>query len=367
MKRSAFAVLSLASLALAACAPEPLPPPSPAPAGSGRASSELVMGRINPRLLNRFRRVAPQHAPPAATPALVSLGRMLWYDARLSRGGQVSCESCHRLAGYGVDGLPRSRGHEGRIGRRNAPTVYNAAEHFAQFWDGRTGTIEEQALGPLLNPLEMASTRASIESTLRAIPGYREAFRSAFLGPDQAITVEAVGVALGAFERGLTTSSRWDAYLAGDTKALSPAELQGLRTFLTVGCVGCHTGNQVGGSMFQRAGLLEPWPSQTDQGRYEITRDPSERMVFKVPTLRNISRTGPYFHDGSCATLPEAVQLMAHRQLGVDLSLGEVAAIVTFLEVLTGELPAGYVARPTLPPGPSLAANAARAGAGPGR
>jgi cytochrome c peroxidase len=212
----------------------------------------------------------------------------------------------------------------------------------------------------------MAATRASVESTLRAIPGYGELFRSAFPGRSQPVTVDSVATALGAFERGLVTTSRWDAYLAGDSQALTPAELHGLRTFLAVGCVGCHTGPQVGASMFQRAGVVEPWPSQDDLGRFEITHQPIDRMVFKVPTLRNVTRTAPYFHDGSAASLPAAVRLMGQRQLGIELSAREVASIVNFLGALTGELPARYIARPALP-GSAMAAMDASAGKDPVR
>jgi cytochrome c peroxidase len=350
MKRVVLSSVVVLPLALAiACRRDPLPQPVAITLPRIR---ELGPGRINPRLLHRFRPVAGQ-APLAAAPsttALVALGRMLWYDARLSGKGRLSCDTCHRLADYGVDGQSLSKDGEGRSGRRNTPTVFNAARQFVQFWDGRVRTLEEQALGPILGRREMASSRSLVEETLRALPGYQSVFRAAFPGQRQPVTLENVAIALGAFEQGLVTTSRWDAYLAGDATVLTAAELAGLRTFLGVGCVGCHTGPQVGASMFQKAGVVEAWPTRDDQGRFEVTHQESDRMVFKVPTLRNIARTGPYFHDGSCATLPEAVRLMGLRQLGVDLAQDEVDSIVAFLGALTGALPSEYLARPALPP-----------------
>ena len=320
-------------------------PVSRAPAGPPRSVG------INPRLLRRFRLVAGMapNGGPVPKPEVSALGRMLWYEPRLSRAGQLSCNSCHDLATYGVDHRPTPVGNQGHPGRRNAPTVFNAAGQFAQFWDGRANTLEEQASEPILNPLEMAASTESAEAALRSIPEYRALFQQAFPGEAQPVTLPNVARALAAFERGLVTRSRWDDYLAGDTGALEPDELQGLRVFLNVGCMACHTGPQVGASMFKVAGFVEAWPDQRDQGRYEVTGRPADRMVFKVPTMKNVAVTGPYFHDGACADLRQAVRLMGRHQLGVDLSESEVGSIVAFLGALTGELPRDTIARPPLP------------------
>jgi cytochrome c peroxidase len=318
-------------------------PPTPAPRRDANREA------INPRLLRRFRPIAQTTPPPVTSPAMIALGHQLFFEPRLSRGGTISCNSCHDLARFGVDHLPTSIGEGGQRGRRNAPTVYNAAEHLSQFWDGRARDVEAQAIGPITNPIEMASTRESVESALRGIPEYREAFRKAFPGPGEPVTLENVGRAIGAFERQLTTRSRWDDYLAGRADALSGEEIQGLRVFLEVGCMGCHTGPQVGASMYQVAGFVEAWPNQKDLGRYEITKVASDRMLFKVPTLKNITQTAPYFHDGSVADLPTAVRSMGRRQLGIELSDDEVSSIVTFFGALEGILPSQFRVPPPLP------------------
>ena len=216
---------------------------------------------------------------------------MLYFDVRLSKGHDLSCNSCHDLASYGVDGKSKSVGHDGRIGHRNAPSVFNAATHIAQFWDGRADTVERQASIPILNPDEMANTSDRVIRTLASIPGYVELFRAAYPGKDEPITMETLGDAIGAFERGLTTTSRWDKFIAGDTKALTAEEKGGLRLFMDVGCMTCHTGPQVGASMYQLVGFAQPWPNQSDLGRAMVTKLDADRMQFKVPSLKNIAET----------------------------------------------------------------------------
>jgi cytochrome c peroxidase len=279
------------------------------------------------------------------TEAKMDLGRTLFYDTRLSRDQDLSCNSCHDLKAYGVDRRQFSVGTKHQLGGRNAPTVYNAAAHVAQFWDGRAPTVEEQAKGPVLNPVEMAmpNSRAVI-ARLRAVPAYREAFRKAFPGQSDPITYDNVGLAIGAFERRLVTPSPWDRYLQGDTAALTPAEKQGLNTFMATGCQACHNGVLMGGSMYQKIGVVRPWPDRTDIGRAAITHQASDTLVFKVPSLRNIERTAPYFHKGSAATLHEAMMLMAQHQLGRDLTEQQATEIEAFLHSLTGEVPAAYIA-----------------------
>lgn len=318
-------------------------------AGPGKAAAVPNRGAINPRLLRRFRPLAQSKTHVAQfAPEVVSLGRLLWYEPRLSKDGRISCNSCHDLSNYGTDHRPTSLGAFGQAGRRNAPTAYNTVEHLAQFWDGRASDLEQQARAPILDVREMAATRTSVESFLRDTPEYRALFRSAF-PESREPTLENVAKALGAFERGLVTTSRWDDYLAGNANALSAEEVQGLRIFLEVGCMGCHTGPQMGASMFQVVGFVERWPNQRDQGRFEVTKVPTDRMVFKVPTLKNIARTAPYFHDGSCSDLDDAVLLMGRHQLGIELGEQEVSSIVTFFHALTGVIPHEYIARPLLP------------------
>ena len=320
-----------------------------APAPQAEASRK----EFNPRLLRRFKPVRDALTEGSApNPAQVELGRMLYFETRISKNGTQSCNSCHPLGQYGSDGERTSPGHDGTRGTRNSPTVYHAAGYFAQFWDGRAMDVEEQAKGPILNPVEMGMKNAAqVEQVLRGIPGYDAAFKKAFPSDKQPITYDNVGKAIGAFERGLVTPGRWDTYLKGDKNALSDAEVEGLRVFTNVGCMVCHTGEFVGGSMFGKVGAVEPWPNQADPGRYSVTKNESDRMMFKVPTLRNVEKTGPYFHDGSAKTLPEAVQMMGRHQLGLELSETEVASIVTWLNSLTGELPHDYIQKPALPGG----------------
>ena len=302
---------------------------------------------LSPRVLRRF---APLAQPPAAPVALIGLGRMLYYEPRLSRTGRVSCNTCHHLDRYGTTAERVSIGMNGQRGARNAPTTFNAAGQFAQFWDGRALTVEDQVRGPLENPREMGMTSEKVVATLRDTPGYVQAFRLAFPGDPDPVTFKHLSVAIGAFERGLLTPSRWDRYLAGDTKALTASEKEGAKLFVNLGCLVCHTGPNVGGSMFEKVGARIPWPNQADRGRRALTGNVTDDMVFKVPSLRNVAETSPYFHDGSAETLDKAVQMMARHQLGVELSDGEVTDIVHWLDSLTGAIASSYIAKPALPP-----------------
>lgn len=286
------------------------------------------------------------------TAAQVALGRRLYHETVLSGGHDVSCNTCHPLNGYGADGRRVSFGSHGLTGGRNAPTVYNAAGQVAQFWDGRAPTVEEQAKGPILNPAEMAMPNSgAVLEHMRGSAEYRTAFRAAFPNEAQPITYDNVGLAIGAFERGLVTPSRWDKFLAGDSSALTTDEQRGLATFVRVGCSGCHNGAYVGGQSFQKLGLVKAWPTSVDSGRIKVTHQASDLFVFKVPSLRNVEKTGPYFHDGSIASLDEAIRLMGRHQLGVELTDTQVRDIHTWLGSLTGELPAAYIAAPPLPTG----------------
>lgn len=283
------------------------------------------------------------------TEAKVTLGRMLYFDTRLSKNHDISCNTCHDLARYGVDAEPTSSGHKGQRGGRNSPTVYNAALHIAQFWDGRAEDVEAQAKGPVLNPIEMAMPDAdSVVKVLKSIPGYVEAFKAAFPDAVDPVTYDNAAAAIGAFERRLVTPSPFDRFLAGEVNALSAAQLAGLKTFLDAGCATCHNGVAVGGGVYQKLGLVKPFET-ADTGRAEVTKNDADKFVFKVQSLRNITETGPYFHDGKVSALDDAIRLMAEYQLGRTLTDGQVGEIREFLSALKGEIPAGYIAPPMLP------------------
>ena len=293
------------------------------------------------------------------SPEKVKLGKMLYFDPRLSKSGFISCNSCHNLASYGVDNLPTSIGHKWQIGPRNAPSVFNAAVHIAQFWDGRAKDVEEQAKGPIVNPKEMASPSEDfVVERIKSIPEYVELFKKAFPGEKDSVTYENIAKAIAAFERTLLTPSRFDKFLKGDLSALTKEEKEGLKIFMDVGCVTCHNGTGVGGHMYQKFGIVKPYfkvikykdKSKIDLGRYNITKNEADKYVFKVPSLRNVTRTYPYFHDGSVWDLGEAVRIMAEVQLGRKLKDSEVKKILAFLKSLEGEIPKDALQLPVLPP-----------------
>ena len=273
----------------------------------------------------------------SSSPSLIALGEKLYSDPILSDGGDVSCNSCHDLATNGAGTTQFSTGHAGALGGRNAPTVFGAAGHVAQFWDGRANTVEEQALGPILNSKEMASKDAAgVVARLKASPEFVTRFTAAFPTFEDPVSFRNVGVAIGAFERTLTKPSRWDKYLLGDGNALGDDEKRGLNEFVDAGCVSCHNGPLLGGSMFMKAGVVNTWPNQEDQGRFNVTHAEIDKMVFKVPSLRYVTETAPYFHDGSVSDLPTAIKMMGHHQLGKELTDAQAASIASFLESTSG-------------------------------
>jgi len=260
------------------------------------------------------------------TPARVALGRQLYFETRLSKSQRIACNSCHPLARFGADGEPTSPGHRGQRGGRNSPSVYNAALHIAQFWDGRAADVEEQAKGPVLNPIEMAMpSEDAVVAVLASIPDYAPLFAAAFPGEADPIRYENMATAIGAFERGLMTPAPFDRFLAGDDTALDADARRGLGLFMRRGCVTCHNGAAVGGGLYRKLGLVEPYVT-SDPGRQAVTGKEEDRFVFKVPSLRNVTRTAPYFHDGSVAKLDDAIVLMARHQLGIMLSDGRPAS-----------------------------------------
>jgi len=285
-----------------------------------------------------------------ANDAKITLGRMLYYEPRLSKNHDVSCNTCHLLDKYGVDLEPTSTGHKRQKGGRNAPTVFNAAAHFAQFWDGRAADVEEQAKGPMTNPIEMAMpSEKNVLAVLTSMPEYVDLFKKAFPDDKNAVSFDNAAKAIAAFERGLTTPARWDKFLQGDQTALTDAEKAGFNKYMEAGCQACHMGALLGGSIYQKLGAVEPWEDTKDLGRFAVTKQEADKMMFKVPSLRNIEKTGPYFHDGSIATLEQAVKEMGTHQLGKQLTDADVASIVTWLKSLTGEVNQDYVRQPELP------------------
>lgn len=286
------------------------------------------------------------NAENAVTEAKVALGKMLYYDTRLSKEGHQSCNTCHNLATYGVDNKPTSPGDAGNPGPRNSPTVLNAALHSSQFWDGRAKDVEEQAGMPILNPIEMAiPSEKFLTDRLAGVDMYQKMFKEAF--PDDAapISFTNLRLAIAAFERTLLTPSRFDEYLKGNSNALTVAEKKGLKTFLKLSCTTCHMGSLLGGNIFQKFGLYGNYWELTgsdpvDEGRSVITGNEAEKYMFKVPSLRNVEQTAPYFHDGSVASLDKAMKIMAKLNLNVELTDEQVADLVTFMKALTGEVPA---------------------------
>lgn len=273
----------------------------------------------------------------AASAEMVALGNKLYHDESLSLNKNLSCASCHDLARFGQDNQPTSPGSTGERGGRSSPPSVNAFRQLAQFWDGRAADVEAQAQGPVLNPIEhgFAEERQLLDA-IAANEEYVAAFASLFPDSETAITLAHFGAAVGAFERTLTTRSRFDDWLDGKADALSDAELAGLKTFVDVGCATCHMGRTVGGGMYQKLGLVEAYET-ADKGRGELTGNAAEDYYFKVPMLLNVAETAPYLHDGSVKTLEEAVKLMAKHQLGKELSADRLQSIITFLKALTGK------------------------------
>lgn len=288
-----------------------------------------------------------------ATPAKVELGTMLYFDPRLSASHAISCSSCHNIGLGGVDVQETSIGHGWQRGGRNAPTVFNAVFNTSQFWDGRAKDLEQQAGGPIVNPVEMASPPEHVVAQLAGIPGYVAAFKTAFPGEAQPVTQANLEKAIASFEASLITpNAPFDKYLNGDATALTSTQKEGLQLFMDKGCAVCHNGINVGGGMYAPFGAAETPGAELlppgDKGRFTVTKSESDEYVFKVPTLRNIELTAPYFHTGRSWDLRQAVAVMGATQLGVQLTPGESEKVAVFLESLTGEQP--KIVHPILPP-----------------
>lgn len=310
--------------------------------------------------------IAPAPPDNPSTPAKIELGKQLFFDPRLSADGTVSCNDCHNVMGSGTDNRPVSAGVGGKTGGRSAPTVWNAAFLTVQFWDGRAATLEDQAQGPILNPVEMGmpNPRVVVER-LKNVPGYREQFARVF-GGDEPLAYVNIAKAIAAYERTLITpNSAFDKYIKGDKKALSAPAQRGMKLVEQIGCIGCHTGPNFSGPVNLKAGegFFQKFPvypgsdyetrySLTqDLGRHGVTKKDEDKNVWRVPTWRNVALTAPYFHNGAVKTLDEAVRVMAKTQLNKELKNDEVADIVAFLGSLTGEFPRQVM--PKLPDTPN--------------
>lgn len=301
----------------------------------------------------------------------IDLGRQLFFDPRLSSTGTVSCNSCHNVMAGGEDSVRTSTGVKGQLGGRNSPTVWNSAFHSVQFWDGRANLLEDQAKGPVTNPIEMGMKDHSMAvARLQKIDGYRDSFAKVFGGKASAkdvITIDKVAKAIAAYERTLVTeNSPFDRFNAGDVKALSADAKKGWETFQKTGCVACHSGAHfsgpkmpIGTGFYQKfplmpdANIEKAYGFSKDLGRFDVTKNEADKNTWRVPTLRNIALTAPYFHNGAVADLSEAVRVMGKVQLGKDLSKSEIKSIVAFLNSLTGEFPKQEM--PRLPAYPNSA------------
>jgi cytochrome c peroxidase len=308
---------------------------------------------------------APEPANNPSTPAKIELGKMLYHDPRLSSSGTVSCNSCHNVMAGGDDNRGGSVGVKGQVGGRSAPTVWNSAFNSVQFWDGRAASLEAQAKGPVTNPIEMGmKSWDDVVARLKEIPGYRQGFTAAF-GSGDTINVDNAAKAIAAYERTLITpNSPYDKYVNGSTAVLTEQQVRGMNTFAEVGCASCHSGPAFNGPTqpegtgffmklptYPDATLEAKYGFEKDQGRTEATKNEADKHFYKVPTLRNIALTAPYFHNGKVMDLATAVQVMGKTQLNKDLSEQQVQDIVAFLNALTGEFPSQ--AMPHLPDYPN--------------
>lgn len=310
----------------------------------------LVMGMAFGASAASVRNEPVQPITPAeiTDPAKVELGKKLFFDPRLSKSGFISCNSCHNLSMGGSDNLKTSIGDRWQEGPINSPTVLNSSLNMAQFWDGRAGTLKEQAGGPIANPKEMAFTHELAVEVLRSIPQYVAEFNAVYGKED--FGIDEITDAIAVFEETLVTpDAPFDLWLKGDDNALTDQQLAGYQLFKNSGCVACHNGVNLGGTSFQKMGLIEPYQTTNPaEGRAAVTGKDADRFSFKVPTLRNVELTYPYFHDGAVDTLTEAVDIMGRLQLGRHFTDEENAQIVAFLKSLTGKQP--EITLPILPP-----------------
>ncbi|MDF3932084.1 cytochrome-c peroxidase [Pseudomonas citronellolis] len=317
-------------------------------AAAAQANADILRDNAN----SIFKPI-PEQASDKLDGKQVELGRQLFFEPRLSASHVISCNTCHNIGTGGADNVPASSGHAWQKGARNSPTVFNAVFNVAQFWDGRAKDLEEQAKGPVQNPVEMHNTPKNVEATLRSMPEYVTAFEKAFPGDKQPVSFDNMARALQAFESTLITpDSRFDQYLKGNEDALDAKEKKGLQTFMSSGCISCHNGVNLGGQAYFPFGLVKKPDGKVlpsgDKGRFEVTKTQNDQYVFRAAPLRNIALTAPYFHSGQVWDLEEAVAIMGTAQLGKQLNTEEVGDIVAFLKTVTGKQP--KVEYPLLPP-----------------
>jgi cytochrome c peroxidase len=289
------------------------------------------------------------------TPEKVKLGKILLYETRISVDGTVSCVRCHPIGLYAADGLKKSIGNNSKVNPRNAPTLFNAAGQISAHWIGNRADVEDQARQSVIGPPSFGMpSNDAVEAKLKGINGYKDLFKEAFPGESNPVTVDNFAKAVGAFERTLVTPSHFDSFLKGDIAALNGQEKKGLKTYMETGCTMCHSGPYVGGQVYQKFGIVEPYWKYTksepiDEGRYVVTKNEADKYVFKVPVLRNVAKTAPYFHDGSVDKLESVVWIMGKIQLGKDLTQLQIDDIVAFLKSLTGKIPEDALKVPLLP------------------
>jgi len=319
-------------------------------AGTGHAADDLLTtarARFQPLPLK-----APELPGNPATPAKLELGRMLYFDPRVAANRPAGCNSCHNVGLAGADGSETAIGHSWQKGGRNVPTAFNAVFNTARFWDGRAQDLDDAAGGPPFNPIEVALPRDQLSPQLAAIPGYLAAFRAAFAGETAPVTLANAQKAIAVFQATLITpNAPFDRYLRGDAYALNARQKEGLQLFISKGCAECHDGMNLGGTRYAPFGILErPGADllpRADKGRFMVTETVGDQYVFKVPQLRNIALTAPYFHSGRAWDLRQAVKVMAASQIGAPVTDAEAGAITAFLKSLTGEQP--RITYPVLP------------------
>lgn len=356
----AFLLFSVGLVALAACdKPKETPPPPPSATTSTPPPPPPppVAKALDPAALVAFAALPAKIERPDNPLAedKVALGRQLWFDARLSKGQDVSCNSCHDVTKAGADEAAISIGTKKEKGTRNAPTVFNAAGGFAQGWDSRATLVEELVIPHASEKSVMATDEKKLVAMVSSIPAYAAAFKKVFPDEKVPVTADTIGKAISAYARMLLTPARWDAFLAGKTDALIDAEKTGAQLFIDANCSTCHAGKYLGAAQNQKLGVAKPWPAPeggaaVDHGRIAVTKQEVDKDMFKVPSLRNVVRTAPYLHDGSIPTLEETIKLMSRHQVGKELTDDQVKSLVAFFGALTGEPPKDLVSKPELPP-----------------
>lgn len=346
-------ILSIVALFFTACNDEAGKTDNDAKADSLKKAETVLLEQAQ-KVFKVLPKVA-ENPENKITDAKVKLGKILYFDTRLSKEGNQSCNTCHNLETYGVDNLPTSPGDNGGLGTRNSPTVFNAALHRLQFWDGRAKDVEEQAGMPVTNPVEMAMPdEASVIKRLSKIDAYKTMFAEAFPEDKDALTYENMKKAIGAFERTLITTDRFDKFLGGDLTALNTQEKKGLEVFMNKGCTACHSGAAMGGDLLMKFGIHKDYTEVidsvvVDNGLMAESKLEKDKFVFKSQSLRNVEKTWPYFHDGSVKDLKEAVQVMAITELGKEFSDEELNDVVAFLSSLTAEISDDVKKIPELP------------------